>query len=266
MSRIFSALFLLPPLVALLLYAPAWAFLLFVEALALLAAGEFFQLFREQNRPFRKIGYVATALLVASFYPGMLGATSVLLLLALALGLAAVSRGASGPAAPADVALTFFGTAYAGLLLGSVVGVRLAPPDPAGRAWVIFLLAIVFIGDTSAYYAGKAWGRRPLAPALSPKKTLAGLYGEVIGAVAGALGFGKFLFPDLPLLHLGLLGLSLSLLGVVGDLFESLLKRSVGVKDAGTLIPGHGGLLDRLDSLTFSAPALLLYLRWSGRG
>lgn len=264
--RILSALVLLPPLVAILLYAPAWAFLLLVEAVALLAALEFFHLFRERNRLFRTIGFAATALLVASFYPGMLGASSVFLLLLLALGVAALHRGVTAPSTPADVALTFIGCAYTGLLLGSAVGVRLTPPDPAGRSWVILLLAIVFLGDTGAYYAGKAFGRRPLAPSISPKKTLAGLYGGVGVSVAVALGGGRFLFPELPLLHVGLLGLGLSLLSVMGDLFESLLKRSVGVKDAGALLPGHGGFLDRLDGLLFSSPALYLYLHWSAQG
>jgi phosphatidate cytidylyltransferase len=137
-----------------------------------------------------------------------------------------------------------------------------------GRSWVLFLLAVIMLGDTGAYYVGKSLGRKRLAPSLSPNKTVEGLVGGVAAAVVGALVAARLFLPDLNLLEAALLGLVLSLLGVGGDLFESALKRSVGVKNSSSLMPGHGGILDRLDSLLFSAPALLAYVRlsasWTG--
>ncbi|MEE9180862.1 MAG: phosphatidate cytidylyltransferase, partial [Vicinamibacteria bacterium] len=112
-----------------------------------------------------------------------------------------------------------------------------------------------------AYYVGKSFGKRRLSPALSPKKTVEGLIGGVIVSVAAAIVVARLLLPHVGLLHAALLGAVLALLGVVGDLFQSLLKRGAEVKDSGNLMPGHGGVLDRLDSLYFSAPALLVYVR-----
>jgi phosphatidate cytidylyltransferase len=144
-------------------------------------------------------------------------------------------------------------------LTGCIVGLRLE--GPAGRGLVLFLLAVIFLGDTGAYYVGRAFGRRPLAPRISPKKTVAGLVGGLAASVAGALVFGLLMGPGFSMVESAALGLALSLLGVSGDLFESFLKRSAGVKDAGGLVPGHGGVLDRVDGLLFGAPALFLYVR-----
>jgi phosphatidate cytidylyltransferase len=117
-------------------------------------------------------------------------------------------------------------------------------------------------GDTGAYYTGRAIGRRPLTRMISPKKTVEGLIGGLVASVVVAALSGPWLLPDLDWLRASVLGLVLAVLGVLGDLFESLLKRSAGVKDASALFPGHGGILDRLDSLLFAAPALLFYVRF----
>ncbi len=143
-----------------------------------------------------------------------------------------------------------------------MVGLRLASPDAVGRSWVFFHLLVVMVGDTGAYYTGKSIGRRPLAPVLSPKKTVEGFVGQLVFSAGIAVVIGPVLIPGLDMVHSAALGIVLALLGVVGDLFESLLKRSAGIKDASSLFPGHGGVLDRLDSLLFSAPALLLYVRF----
>lgn len=261
MSRILAALVLIPPLLAVVLYAPAFWFLILVEIVALLAAHEFFGLFKTTPyRPFRHVGSAGALALVASFYFPASTAWLVMGLLLVTAG-AAIARANPGATAPGDVALTVLGACYTGLLPGAVVGLRLTP---GGRSWIVLLLAIIFLGDTGAYYTGRALGRRPLTPRISPKKTWAGFYGGVLASLGAALLFREILSLAIPWWHAVGLGLALSLLGVLGDLFESLLKRSVGVKDASSLIPGHGGILDRLDSLLFSAPALLLYVQHAG--
>jgi phosphatidate cytidylyltransferase len=269
MSRVVTALVLLPPLLAVILFAPGWVFLAVAEIAALLGARELFAMAGLGGyRLFRPVGYLATALLTASFYPGMPSGEWIAMLALVALGLAAGRRGAPRKETFPEVAITLLGAIYAGLMIGAVVGLRMTSPESVGRSWVLFLLAVIMLGDTGAYYVGKSLGRKRLAPSLSPNKTVEGLVGGVAAAVVGALVAARLFLPDLNLLEAALLGLVLSLLGVGGDLFESALKRSVGVKNSSSLMPGHGGILDRLDSLLFSAPALLAYVRlsasWTG--
>jgi phosphatidate cytidylyltransferase len=124
------------------------------------------------------------------------------------------------------------------------------------------MMATIVISDSAQYYTGRALGRRPLAPAISPKKTVEGAVG---GLVFGTLAFvvgARFVFGAAPALLVTLVGASIAALGIVGDLFESLLKRSAGVKDSGTLIPGHGGILDRIDSWLFAAPVYYVFVRY----
>ena len=126
---------------------------------------------------------------------------------------------------------------------------------------MLLLLAVIVVSDSAQYYTGRAFGRRPLAPAISPKKTVEGaIGGMVFGTLAMAVG-GHWVFSS-PIWMLALLGAAISLLGIVGDLFESLLKRSAGVKDSSHLIPGHGGVLDRIDSWLFAAPVYYMFVRF----
>jgi phosphatidate cytidylyltransferase len=265
MSRVVTALVLLPPLLAVIRFAPAWAFLLLAEVAGLLGVRELYDL-AERNgyRAFRSIGYAVTFFIVASFYPGSPSIAAIVVVFVLLVGVASVLRGNPTRETFGDVATTILAPLYAGLLLGTLVGVRLAGPGASGRYWVLFLLAVIMMGDTGAYYMGRAFGRRKLAPSVSPNKTLEGLLGGTLAAVAAALLASRLFLPEVHLLRAGILGLILSLLGVAGDLFESLLKRSAGVKNTSELIPGHGGALDRLDSLYFSAPALFAYLQLVG--
>jgi phosphatidate cytidylyltransferase len=124
------------------------------------------------------------------------------------------------------------------------------------------MMATIVISDSAQYYTGRAVGRRPLAPSISPKKTLEGAIGGLVfGTLAFVIG-ARFVFAETPVALLVLVGASIAALGIVGDLFESLLKRSAGVKDSGALIPGHGGVLDRIDSWLFAAPVYYVFVRY----
>jgi len=124
------------------------------------------------------------------------------------------------------------------------------------------LLALgIIVSDSAQFYTGRAFGRRPLAPSISPKKTMEGAIGGVVIATLVIAAVGRYVFAS-PLWMLALLGAAISLLGIVGDLFESLLKRSAGVKDSSNLIPGHGGVLDRIDSWLFAAPVYYVFVRF----
>jgi phosphatidate cytidylyltransferase len=132
-----------------------------------------------------------------------------------------------------------------------------------GREAVLLLMLTIMASDTAQYYTGRAFGRRALAPAISPKKTVEGAIGGLVAGMLVMGGLGPRWLPAFGVPTLILLGATLAALGIVGDLFESLLKRSADLKDSSSLIPGHGGLLDRLDSWLFAAPAYFIVLRYA---
>lgn len=129
-----------------------------------------------------------------------------------------------------------------------------------GPNWLTIVIAAAFLSDSVAYFVGRAVGKHPLYPAVSPKKTIEGAFGGLFGGVLALFGMGScWLLPELPWLDAVLLGVAASVLGQAGDLVESMLKRSCGVKDSGAILPGHGGMLDRIDALLFVAPVVFFY-------
>jgi phosphatidate cytidylyltransferase len=133
---------------------------------------------------------------------------------------------------------------------------------PRGNFWILFLLTVIFMSDTGAFYCGRFFGKRKLYSSVSPNKTWAGALGGLsAGVISGLLFSTLFRLGAFPL-EAGLLAGSLSVCGQVGDLVESMLKRTAGVKDSGRMLPGHGGLLDRVDGVLFAVPLLYLYLSW----
>lgn len=174
-----------------------------------------------------------------------------------AIASAALVRGVDRGAL-ANVAAAILPAIYIGVPIGALVAMRIAH----GPAIVFLLMLTVMISDTAQYYTGRALGRRPLAPAISPKKTIEGAIGGfVFGALTLAI-VGRWWLPSVQVGARVLLGLAIAALGIAGDLFESLLKRAAGVKDSSSLIPGHGGVLDRIDALLFAAPVYYLVLRY----
>lgn len=158
-----------------------------------------------------------------------------------------------------DLALSTFGLLYVPLLLSHAGLLRQLEH---GREWVALVLLIVMASDSLAYFTGMAFGRHRLYEAISPKKSVEGAFGGLAGGVLGTLAAKLWLLPQLQTADVLLLGLGVGAFSQVGDLVESMFKRSFGVKDSGTLFPGHGGLLDRLDSLLFAFPATYYYVVW----
>jgi len=214
--------------------------------------------------PERKLDGILASL-VGAFLPLAMVSTdpqrfpAVLTLLVLLFALHFLFRFKDIHAAARETALLCFGFLYVPLLLGHLILLRLAPH---GVQWIFFLLVVVMTGDSAAYYVGSSWGKRKLYPEVSPKKSIEGALGGLAGSLTGAVVFKLLWFPDLPLIHCLVVALFAAVLAQLGDLFESLLKRSFGVKDSGMIIPGHGGILDRLDSILFAAPVLYYYLRY----
>ncbi|HVT02903.1 MAG TPA: phosphatidate cytidylyltransferase [Thermoanaerobaculia bacterium] len=156
-------------------------------------------------------------------------------------------------------AVCVLGTLYLGMMGGTILRMRLDFGDVDGRHLMFFLFVVVWIGDAGAYYVGKTFGKTRLWPRVSPKKTVEGGLGGVATAILAAAVIHFTFFQNFPLVHALIAAALLSVTGVIGDLAESLWKRSADVKDSGALIPGHGGFLDRSDSILFTAPILYGY-------
>ena len=174
------------------------------------------------------------------------------------VGSITVGMGRRGADTLQDVSAALFALLYLGLPLGALVAIRVE----GGREVLLLLLASVMTSDTAQYYGGRAFGRRALAPAISPTKTVEG---AIAGLVAGTLAMvviGEWWLPAVGPAGRALLGATVVGLGLMGDLFESGLKRNAGVKDTSSVIPGHGGVLDRVDSLLFATPFYYMVVRY----
>ena len=147
------------------------------------------------------------------------------------------------------------GIMYVPLLMAHFIFIR---DFPSGVLWVFYVLVIAFAGDVAAYYVGRTFGKKKFFAEVSPGKTVEGTVGLILGSILGSVMFIIF-FPLLPVHHAVLIGLFAGIIGQLGDLAESVMKREAGIKDSGTILPGHGGILDRLDCLMFIAPSVFYY-------
>ncbi len=164
-----------------------------------------------------------------------------------------------------DISFKALGLLYVALPLSYFPAIR---EMANGEWWILFLLAVIWASDTLAFVGGKLFGKHSLAPAISPKKTVEGALGGLLGAAVAGFLFNRFAPMGMGLKGVLILSLSIGFIAMIGDLAESLLKRSAGVKDSGTIIPGHGGILDRIDSILFPVPLLYYFLvcqsQWGG--
>jgi phosphatidate cytidylyltransferase len=162
-----------------------------------------------------------------------------------------------------EISIAVLAFTYIPLLLMHLVMLR---KGPYGVQWLLVIMLIVMTNDTAAYYTGCAFGKHRLYPLVSPKKSIEGALGGLLGSIGGTMLAKYTFFPQLTTTDALLTALFIGAIGQTGDLFESLLKRSFGVKDSGSIIPGHGGVLDRLDSIIFAAPVTYYYAIYIFRG
>jgi phosphatidate cytidylyltransferase len=155
-----------------------------------------------------------------------------------------------------SVAKVIFGMMYIPFLVSYFISLRMMEK---GILWILFVLILAFVGDIVALYIGKYFGKHQLAPLVSPGKTLEGLAGLVLGSTMACLIFSYYLFPRVSLMQIAILAFAGSIIGQLGDICESAIKRNYGFKDASSILPGHGGILDRLDCLIFIAPYVYYY-------
>lgn len=258
------------PLTVAVVLSGGWVFAAGLALLAAVGMDEFARIFRRSGeRPFRLLGALSAGMLpLLAYTAGPRGAwLAGAPLLMLATG-AAAARVPTREGPMTAAALTGFGALYLGGTLALSVPLReeLADGRLAGTLLFFFPVTVTWLADTAAYVAGRRWGRRQLAPEVSPNKTWVGAVAGVAAAAAGAAAYGGLLLPvageaAAPGLPTSLLlGLLIGGAGIGGDLSVSILKRECGVKDSSNLIPGHGGMLDRLDSLLWVFPATYFFL------
>jgi phosphatidate cytidylyltransferase len=230
-----------------------------VVVLALAGSCEIFDLLERQRlRPLRRSGTLATLLLLlAAWTAGLSGLAHATLLSLLIILMLCVLRSGVRCSVTLDGAVTVLAVMYIGWLFGFLILLR---GLPHGAAWISLLVSLSAMTDTGAYFVGRIFGRHPLWPALSPKKTLEGSLGGLL--LPAALGYVLVPYLGLDPIHGICMGVGVSLVGQLGDLWESALKREVGVKDAGEFLGSHGGVLDRFDSLAFAAPFFYLYVTY----
>ena len=254
MTRLLSGVAMATSALAAILFLPDLALRVLTCLVAALAAYEYIRIVdASRSVP----GAAPLLLLVALTAWWMFDPTRDEFLTLLLAGVAWVAIDVVFRGLPIDrAAARFFAPWYIGMPLGLLAGIHAA----AGSRATLLLIATVVVSDSAQYYCGRRFGRRLLAPAISPKKTIEGAAGGVVFATLFVALAGPWVFPLAGRGSLALLGVAIVALGIYGDLFESRLKRVAGMKDSSALIPGHGGILDRIDALLFATPAFYVYL------
>jgi len=259
-KRLASAAFIIPPLILFYLYGPPYALSLIVAGVSLLGMREFYRLTGARGE---KGGIILGVLLCFTYqWLPWEARVGVLMILLFSVFIYQIIRGELEDALR-QIALPLLCILYIPFLLSHFI---LIDKEPDGRYWVLLLIASVWIGDTFALVVGKLWGRHPLSPRISPNKTVEGFIACFGGVLVVVMIFHRLLLSPISPLAMILSALGIGLFSQIGDLSESLLKRQAGVKDSGSLIPGHGGMLDRLDSFLFSAPFLYYFLHFLVNG
>jgi phosphatidate cytidylyltransferase len=259
-TRVLSGAVLLIFAIAVVWLAPPALFFAVAELLLVLGLVEYMALARASGLPVPGLpSGVAALLTCAAFSRGLPVPIDVVLMSALvALGALTLTTWQGGRDALGLASASLFPSLYLGLPLGALVAIR----EMRGRDALFLLMLTVIASDTAQYYSGRAFGRRRLAPAISPGKTVEGAVGGLVFGAFVCAVIGALWLPVVPLGLRAAIGVMIVALGIAGDLFESMLKRSAGVKDSSSLIPGHGGILDRIDALLFAAPVYYVVLKY----
>ena len=260
LRRLYTAAALIPAVYVIIVHLAPWALTLLLIAVGSIAFMEFYQICLQSrfNRSVVGVG-LATFVLVVAHDHLALALTHLLVASVFVVSIAVTILSGQTDRRGENILIILFGVLYIGFPLSTVASTRSLP---AGEFLVLFLAVVTWTSDTGAYYAGTLWGKHPLLPSVSPKKTVEGVLGGLALAVGAALLAQWWFASQLSLSDALILGVLLTGTGLLGDLFESVIKRRMGVKDSGGILPGHGGMLDRLDSLLFTAPTFYYYVAY----
>ena len=257
MERVISGVIAIPIVLGVILYGHPGLFFFLIASIVLIAAHEYFSMIANAGvSGFPIEGLVLSFLLLAIgfFIPQFLSLFGVFI--PLTLFLVWCLRENNVRVALDSISYTLFGILYTAGLGGYFL---LISNLEGGRQMIVFILLFIWAGDSAAFYVGRKMGERKLLEVVSPNKTIAGAVANVMGTLIAALLASSLFFNEIPLIHCLIVAFICGIIGQFGDLAESLIKRNCRVKDSGTLIPGHGGVLDRIDSLLFVGPAFYCY-------
>ncbi len=276
MQRILTAVIALPILIASILIPWLWwLFVTLAAAAMVIALWEFYLLAKKLKlKPDAAAGYLAgaaivtIAILTPQADPGINVLLSIFVIIVLTAGtlIATTLRGAPFDSMIASTGATILGVLYVPLLGSHLISLRTGFNPTLSAHLLSFFFLVLMGADTGAYYVGRTFGTHKLAPTISPGKTWEGVIGGVVAALAMAALAHFWFFRELPLKYILPLAVIMTVVGILGDLSESALKRGAGAKDAANILPGHGGILDRLDSLLFNAPLIYYFARFYFQG
>ncbi|MDY0093942.1 MAG: phosphatidate cytidylyltransferase [Candidatus Vecturithrix sp.] len=261
-TRVITSIIGLAVLLALIGWGNLLIFWLVISSATVIGLMEFYKMIQARELPVYffpgvVLGWLfSLSALVSSSFPVLSLTNFTLTLSVLAVFLYALLLRQSLSECISALAITMFGICYVVWLFNHLTFLRALPH---GKHFVFYLLLIIWSGDTGAYYTGSFFGKHKLAPVISPKKTLEGALGGTAASVIASLIAKLTFLPLLSYTHALVLALLMAVIAQLGDLCESMLKRSANVKDSGTLLPGHGGILDRVDGVMFAAPVLYYY-------
>jgi len=260
LRRLYTALALIPAVYIIIAHLAPWALTLLLLVVGSLALVELYTLSFPSRLSRLLMGGGLAGFALTLIHPHFSFSVPELLVGSVLVAAVTLSISAASPEHRwNDAVVILLGVLYVGFPLGTVVSTRTLP----GGEWLVLFLAVVtWASDTGAYYAGTLWGKHPLLPSISPKKTIEGVLGGLVLTVGVALLAQQWFASQLSLTDAAILGVLLTIVGLFGDLFESMIKRRTGVKDSGGILPGHGGMLDRLDSLLFTAPTFYYYVAY----
>jgi phosphatidate cytidylyltransferase len=269
-ARVVTAAVLLPILVASIIFPKlALLFVVLAAAAMVVALFEFWLLARKQQiREDAAAGLLGAAALFTVFYftqagklPDLLMIQIILILLTIGSLVAAMLRGVPFDRMITSAGVTVLGVMYIVLLGGHLVALRVGFAPQLSKHLLSFFFLVIMGADSAAYYGGRAFGKHKLAPSVSPGKTWEGAVAGMLASLLLAAGAHYWFFPELPTKFALALAAVMNVISVIGDLTESALKRSAGAKDTAKILPGHGGVLDRIDSLLFNAPVIYYFAR-----
>jgi phosphatidate cytidylyltransferase len=257
-KRLVVALIFLPLFYLYVMYLPPVFFFFLLLAVSLLSLFEFCSMYRLEGVLKYACLLFGSAVLIVSFYEKAYFADAVIIA-AMAIIVMRLLVKRDPTSSLSDIASPVVGLIYIPGLLSFQGQIR-----HIGAEWILFLYATVWASDSLAYYVGKGIGRRKLYREVSPNKTVAGAVGSVIGGMASALILRALVAPQLGIVSAAFIGIAVGMISIIGDLVESMFKRDAGVKDSGTIIPGHGGILDKIDGSLFAGPLLYWILKGTG--